>query len=63
MTEEERMKKRIMDRLKARPHFKIYCILCREYCTTASEQREMVHYDCWVSWKKSHQKPSEPAQT
>ena len=58
MNEEQRIKKEIMDRLRAKPKFKIYCLLCKEYCTTTSEEREMVHYDCWVAWKKSRQKPS-----
>lgn len=57
MNEEQRIKKRILDDLKARPHFKIYCILCKKYCTTTSEKREMVHYDCWVEWKKARRKP------
>lgn len=63
MTHEEKIKKEIMDRLHARPHFKVYCLLCKEYCATTSEQREMIHYDCWVAWKKSRQKPTEPTQT
>lgn len=57
MTEEQRIKKRIMDELKKRPKFKVYCILCGEYCTTVSSQRELMHYDCWVQWKKSRPKP------
>lgn len=58
MNEEQRIKKEIMDRLKARPKFKIYCLLCGKLCTTTSHEREMIHYDCWVAWKKSRQNPS-----
>lgn len=63
MNEEQRIKKEIMDRLNARPKFKIYCLLCGEHCVTTSEQREMIHYECYISWKKSRQKPSESTHT
>lgn len=63
MTNDERIKKEIMDRLKARPHFRVYCLLCEEYCTTVSEMREMVHYDCWVEWKKSRQNPPDSSES
>lgn len=57
MTEEQRMKKIIKDRLSKRPKIKVYCILCGEYCTTVSEQRELIHFDCYIKWKKTRQKP------
>lgn len=59
MNESERIKKEIKDRLKALPKIKVYCILCGEYCTTVSSQREMMHFDCWVEWKKSRQNHTE----
>lgn len=56
MTYEERIKKEIMDRLKALPKIKIYCILCKKLCVTSSHERELMHYDCWIEWKKSRPK-------
>lgn len=59
MTEEEQIKRRIKKKLEEIPKFKIYCLLCGKLCCTTSEQREIIHYDCWVEWKKSRQKPTE----
>jgi len=58
MTQEDRIKKKIRDNLKKLPHFKVYCILCKEYCTTASFQQKLMHFDCWIQWKKSLRKPT-----
>ena len=59
MTYEETIKKRIMDDLKNLPKFKIYCLLCGKLCTTTSHERELMHFDCYVEWKKTRQNPSE----
>lgn len=47
MDENERMKKKIRDRLKSLPSYKLYCQICGKYACTATREISIVHYDCW----------------
>lgn len=53
MNETDKVKKRIQKELHEKSTIRIYCIICRQHCVTISEQRELVHYECWLAWKRS----------
>lgn len=47
MTQEEDIKKQILEKLHQGEHYKLYCCVCGEYLTTATYfQMYIVHFDC-----------------
>lgn len=65
MKQNDKLRREILDRLHEKTYFKINCIWCGKHCATVSEEREMIHYDCWLEYKrhqKARQNPTAPAK-
>lgn len=46
MREEDRMRRRILERLRSLPEIKAYCLVCGKYIGTFAHPRRIVHQDC-----------------
>lgn len=47
MDESERIKRKIKAKLNALRGYRLYCGICGKYACTATQPRQIVHYDCW----------------
>jgi len=53
MKEDDEIKRRIRERLRAAPKFPAYCGICGKYAATFTRPVQIVHFDCWKNPKSS----------
>lgn len=62
MREDNEIKKKIRERLKAAPHFYLYCCVCTRYlCCLSRFQRIIVCWECRQAPVKYYNLPDNPA--
>lgn len=58
MTEEEKIKRGIRERLARAPKFPTYCSICGRFAANFTRPVEVVHFDCWKSRQEPTMKPA-----